>query len=220
MSKVRHDVLSKTLFLTGIDLVTMQNEITALKFRTEQLETALNSQVNKNKDLSRTLDDQVNRNLRKTLIFRGISGTSDESWSKTSDKLAKFLSDIDCNHLSVNEVLHDIDRAHRPNTNEVTPNANRNSPPPIFVQFNTWKSAQYYMKSVIDYNKNLRNREEATVFVDQMYSRDVTARRKSAIELRKELKKNGDKSKMFIKFPAILMKYDVNTKKYIEFKKF
>ena len=218
-TKDRLDNLEQ-LIPEGLDLVTLQNEVTALKYRTEQLEAKLNTQENVNESISKLLDDQVNRNLRKTLIFRGIQGNYNESWSKTSNKLAKFLSDIDQNHLRFGDILHDIDRAHRPNENNETDRNGQSSTPPIFVQFNTWKAAQYYMHQVIDYNKKSRNEAAVSVYVDQMYSKELTERRKKAIDLRKQRRTDGDKSKMLVKFPATLMKFDDTARKYVELQKF
>ena len=163
------------------DIAESKNQINTL---TEKLNII---SIEKSK-LDDIVDDQTNRSLRKTLIFRGIKEQHNESWAQTARQLAKLLSDI--NHeVNINDVLQDIDRAHQPAGNKRDNDICR----PIFVQFTTWKNAQYYMDSLIRHNKQLkRNNQDTTVFVDQMYSQKLTSRRKSVAKLRMDMKDGGD----------------------------
>uniref|UniRef100_A0A7M6DNF6 Uncharacterized protein n=1 Tax=Clytia hemisphaerica TaxID=252671 RepID=A0A7M6DNF6_9CNID len=204
-----------------------ENKITILETTTDHLKAdILNlskklSSLSTEKDrLEQTLDDQINRNLRKTLIFLGIKEEENEKCSKTASKLATFLSNID-NKVNYDDVMTDIDRAHRPAGNRNDRNNNNNKDRPIFVQFTSWKSAEYYFDSLVQHNRSLkRNNTSTEVYVDHMYSPKVTARRKIASNLRKEIQERGDNAKMYVKYPAILMKYDTQAKKYLPFQEF
>ena len=60
------------------------------------------------------IDDQVNRNMRKTLVIRGISQTDKkELWEDTSNHLANKISQITNNEITKVDVLNSIERAHR-----------------------------------------------------------------------------------------------------------
>ena len=207
-----------------INLNSLKTQIATLQLETNEIKAKLDIETTRNNTLEKSLDDQVNRNLRKTLIFRGIKEDKNETWSQTSKKLATYLSHIDHNYYRSNDILQDIDRAHRASPKDQDDQDHQDHLPakskPIFVQFNSWKAAQYYLKSVINYNRNLRNPDEPKVYVDQMYSKEVTTRRKMAIERRKELRSNGVREKMFIKYPATLMQFNNEAKKYIELEKF
>lgn len=61
----------------------------------------------------KTLDDQVNGNMRTTLVFRGVPETENkDDWEATTDHLAKPLCQTD-ESFTKNEIINDIERAHR-----------------------------------------------------------------------------------------------------------
>ena len=81
-----------------------QNEIDEMKSEIAKLNDA-------NTHLNALLDDQINRNMRTTLIFKGIKEEKDEGWEQTEDRLVDVLS----RHLNLNKdnLKGMIERAHR-----------------------------------------------------------------------------------------------------------
>ena len=126
--------------------------------------------------LTKDLDDQTNRNMRNTLVFYGIRESTEEDWDKTSKTLATYLSKLTRNK-KLNQITYDIDRAHRSANNP----DKKDEPRPIFAKFTTWKNAQFYKSLIINNNKSLKTKNKhSTVFVDQLYSKTVSKRRKQA----------------------------------------
>ena len=58
------------------------------------------------------LDDQIDRNMRETLIIHGIKG-SETSWDATKKLLCSFLEELSEGVLNRNDIHYSIVRAHR-----------------------------------------------------------------------------------------------------------
>ena len=91
-----------------------------------------------------------------------------------------------------------------------------NKTSPVYAKLFSWKEAQFIIQS---YKKsNISNKTQ--IYVDQMYSPKLTARRNEAMILRKELKLKNEITAGFIQYPATLMgkiNGDSNFKKIKEF---
>ena len=128
---------------------------------------------------------------------------------KTSKTLATYLSKINKSK-KYQDIIKDIDRAHR---SKKQSEEKKDEPRPIFVKFTSWKNAQLYKSFVVKNNKYLKSKgKSVTVFVDQMYSQNVSERRKQAFEARKKLREEGENTKTFVKYPATLMKQNAEGK--------
>ncbi|XP_065642635.1 uncharacterized protein LOC136074258 [Hydra vulgaris] len=95
-----------------------------------------------------------------------------------------------------------VERAHRGKKN------NNNSPAYIYAKFYDWKDVQH----VIHTFKNLINSKfmGMSIYVNQMYSPLLTARRNEALLTRKQLKANNVITSDFIAYPATLMLIHLN----------
>ena len=61
-------------------------------------------------ELEALLDDQINRSMRSTLVFKGIEG-NERSWSETTAILAKTISSME-RTITEEKVVAMVDRAH------------------------------------------------------------------------------------------------------------
>ena len=165
------------------------------------LKSEINTLKKSQEDLRNQLDDQMNRGMRKTLIFRGVKEEPNENWAATEKILVNTL----INNTDITPQIAErlIERAHRgkKSTSNNT-NNNINTPTPIFAQFYDWKDAQ----NILDQFKriNITNKNKK-IFVDQLYSPTLTARRNLALLERKSLKENKIIASGYVAFPAILM---------------
>ena len=79
------------------DILAKKNEIETLKDSVEPLQ-------NGNVKLTKSLDEQIDRNMRETLIFGGVNGV-EKSWEDTKVNLANLLT-----KLEEKKVEHKADR--------------------------------------------------------------------------------------------------------------
>jgi len=143
------------------------------------------------------LDDSINRSMRSTLIFRGIPELhdKDQSWDQTTESLIDCLKKINPDYDQEN-IRDDIERCHRGGKSE------------------------YYKELIINHNKV--QGKHSKIFVDQMYSKKLTERRKTALSYRLQFLSNSENtgSRLYVKYPAKLMVKRVNSNKYSLLKEF
>ena len=143
--------------------------------------------------LNSQLDDQVNRGLRTTLIFRDIpQGERQETWDQTTTVLAKSLKSV-LPGISEESIKAKIERAHRAKS---TSN--------IIAKFSSWKDSESITKSLINYNRKAHDKSKL-FYVSQMYSKELTNRRDEALKLRKELIQANKNTTYILTYPAKLM---------------
>ena len=172
-----------------------ETRIERLEKQLHNLKNEINKVENNSSNLSSLVSDNINRSMRSTLIIKGLPEDQGETWENTTTKLINTLAEMDGN-LNKDVISDDIERAHRGGKQ------NRNRPRLLFVKFHSWKKSELY-RSIIC--KHSRENKDSTIIADQMYSQDVTKRRNEALKYRRELINNGDKRKMYIRFPAKLM---------------
>jgi len=183
-----------------IKLADLESEQSNINFENISLKNSLSQLSLELKSTQDKLDDQVNRGMRSTLIFRGIPEEGNETWDKTMKTLCTTLANIDPS-LDLSQLERNIDRAHRGG------HSNQNGKPrPIFAKFSSWKQSELVKSAVISHNKNKsRTDDYPTLFVDQMYSEDVARRRREALKERRKLIDDGIKDKLALRFPAKLV---------------
>ena len=95
-------------------------------------------------------DEQKDRHLRSTLIFKKIPLKGNEnSWEDTTDKLANTIN-RHCPELGIGFLKRAIERCHRNIKNDriVTEN-NRNTAPSISTKLLSWKDANEVLSKII-----------------------------------------------------------------------
>ena len=154
------------------------------------------------KELEDQVEDQTNRNMRSTLIIKGIKEDKNEkNWDDATNALVRNLTSIfDWDP----DILHaDIERCHRGRKEAEARNEdNRNQQPrPIYVKFHSWKAAEQIRRKIISANKEKRTR----IIVSHMFSKKTTKRMNEQLEIRKHLLNENKDWRAVVKFPGILL---------------
>ena len=188
LGNIQKDVLElKTNANTANELIsTNSQDILNLNQQMAQLTDA-------NIDLQKTLDDQINRNLRKTLIFKNVDETvgHQETWADTTQIIADLISRTSNENVDPNNIKASIERCHRGKGNL----SNQSKPRLIFVKFNKWKDSEH-TKDLFRRNSKIR--------VEQMYSPAVTQRRNDAMIERRQLLDSKTIVSGYLDYPATL----------------
>ena len=187
------------------DIKTNTFELGELKKTVQQLEQD-------NERLAKSLDDQIDRNMRETLIFSGIGGTN-ESWEQTKENLASTLEKLEKKKVvkeedrySYDDFFDSIVRAHRGGKG-------RKNESKIYAKFSS--------QQLVDHIKTLSlvNRD---IFINQMHSPMVNERLFKGRQLIKTLKASAaSKSwKLYMNDRCQLMCKRPGEDKYVMYKQF
>lgn len=216
--------------------IAMEQRISSVEVSVSQLETKstvnesnINQLEQKISFLENQMDDQINRSLRNTLIFRDINEQNDERNGEVS--CSNIIANMISNNLNIrfDDAFDMIDRCHRGNIsfadvaninneNGADGRKNQSKIRPIYVKFCFWKDAQWVLRSLVE--NNIRNKSK--IKVDQMYSKSLSKRRNEALILRKDLLKDKSNSiiKAYLAYPARLMVKEEHATKFSCFKSF
>ena len=203
IQKVADDALKKAQD-NATKLETFTAKFEKLNEKCEELEkrnTELSSNVTSNgriiKSLEHKLEDSINRQCRKTLVFKGVKEERDESWQMTEQILAKKISEASNGETSEQTAKRMIERAHRSR-----PNRFKKGSRDIYAAFYDWKDTEYVQQLFT--TKNIKDRK-FKIYCEQKYGSITTARRNMALMARKTLKENGEIASGYIAYPAKLM---------------
>ena len=190
----------------------------------QRVSTLLTEKV---RSLEEQIEDRTNRQMRKSIIFKGIEESPHETWNDTEEKLAKVMSEVTGKPLS--ETSEWIERGHRtgkPSTGKaseaiVPGDSNsgryvRKGPRVITAGFYDWKDAQHVLDSFIKYNIQNKSKYSA----EQKFGPLTTRRRNEALVERRKLITNRSIKSGFIAYPARLMVKNVNENSYRLYKDF
>ena len=183
----------------------------SLESEIKNLKTALHTQQevtikleDKVESLNDQLDDQINRGLRSTLVFRGINKKDNETWDETVSVLASTINNL-IPSITIDWMKKAIERAHRTNSSENEKAHRANSSPNIIVKFVSWKDSELVKHSIIEYNKKHTQDGSTLINVNQMYSKALQARYNAAMLYRKELIKESPGMSYIVKYPAKIL---------------
>ena len=156
--------------------------------------------------LQNKLNEQQDRSLRSTLIFKKIpyNKTTETSWEDTKIVLASEISKR-CPDFSFDYLKQSIERCHR-NINNKGNNAERI--PSISARFTSWKDSSNFLNMLINSNKKDKKN---TLTVSQQYSDATTNRRNAALKERKLLIEQKKDMDYRVNYPAVLMGRKKNT---------
>ena len=161
--------------------------------------------------MEESLDDQINRGLRSTLIFKGIKEERNETWEQTEEHLINIITRHTKLDRGAIEIM--IERAHRGKSSTKS-----KGPSHIYVKFHSWKDSELVKYEFIELQKK---HPKIGVRVEQMFSTKLTLRRNAALLERKTLLENKSITNGYIKYPAVLMiKKDKGDKNYTLFKSY
>ena len=120
-----------------------EKKIKLLETENQKLKEALNStsntantNANAINALEERIEDRTNRQLRKTMVFRGVPEENDnETWDDTKSLLAAEIAKV--LNYEESEAVEMLERVHRAAPN---PHYKGSAPRPIFSAFNYWRT--------------------------------------------------------------------------------
>ena len=158
------------------------------------------------------LEDQTNRNCRRTLIVKGVKENQNESWKDTKKLLCVVLFRLTQLDSNTNDISNWIERAHR---GRQTKDGSKDGIRDIHVLFFDWNCSQLILSEFIKHGRG------QNVFIEQRYGPDTTFRQNKAKEERRSLINDKIIQSGYVKFPATLMvKYSKDDTKYVPHKDF
>ena len=177
-------------------------EIARLKGTIESLVSINKGQSNKLGKLVELVEDRTNRQLRNTLVFKGIPVTKGErhgmkeAWNETRKVLAETLAQHVLD-LSVESAQNIFERVHR--GRPIAKNVQNRH---IYARVFDWNMSEKLkndMRKVNTQNPSLK------IYCEQMYGPRTSQRRNHALSIRKTLKSNNEIVSGYVSFPAKLM---------------
>ena len=147
--------------------------------------------------MEQNVNDIQGRIRRKTLIFRGVPEGKEGSDSWQNCKL--FISNFISNHLGLRKGK-EIERAYRSSSAR---DHNRIVLRLIMVQFLRWEDANTVLDNAPKPLKKNSFKDEKgetiLVFIEQMYSPEISRQRQQALQVRKHLKNDFPVAVVFLK---------------------
>ena len=183
----------------------LKKDVTKLQEENTHLKTKLQNTINSQNKFEEVIEDNKNRQLRKTLVFKGIpekqnnedNSTRSENWDETATTLADTMAGA--LKISTEVAAKMVERCHRAAPN---PNYRGNMPRPIFASFLDWRDSE---RTKLAFRKN-----NTGVFAEQKVGPRTTIRRNMALKERKRLFEQGAIFNAFVQHPARLMVKDSN----------
>ena len=144
------------------------------------------------------LEDLRNQSMRSTLIFKTIKEENESTWEDSARVLGKFIStDLDMNYTD-EKINMFISRVHR--DSQGSPKSHPKGPRPLFLQFTNWPFAKEVQSRII----SLTSRRVLSVYVNQVFSKELTERRNTALKYRKEVLETEPHLTIKLDYPAVL----------------
>ena len=165
--------------------------VTSEKFQTAALESF--------KQLEGKLEDRTNRQLRQTIVVKGLPEKQDEKWSDTRNILAKHISKA--YDIEYKKVYSMFERVHRGGGDGY--NNSKKGKRDIYALCSHWDDSELLVWGSFDANKKKAKKDR--IFIDYKYGPLTTLRRGQALKKRKEVLDQKLYRNAFVKFPAVLM---------------
>ncbi len=179
--------------------------------RVDDLEKQLLEQNDKVKSLEDNLDDLKNRQMRKTLVFRGFPEGCEgqDTWDNCKSFLTTFVAGLKL-HLPL---AVEIERAHRGPKNSRSNGSSK--PRPIYAQFLRWSDANAVLQSgtsALIKSPYMVEGKKVPIFIDQMVTQRIRDMQNNSMKIRKYLRSVHQDWKIYVRYPADIM-YKTNTMK-------
>ena len=138
------------------------------------------------------VEEGTNRQLRKTLVIRGIPEQQHEKWSDTDSTLSSIIAKT--MDIPLQEAGKMIDRCHRGGNPKFYKENNKHRP--IYAAMHRWKDCENFIWEA---------RKKRTALVDYKYGPITTVRRNIALKKRREILDSKLVTKAHVAYPARLM---------------
>ena len=191
--------LKKELHLKNAVIDNLKSEVASIKASNEELVKFQNSSLESFKLLEEKLEDRTNRQLRQTVVIKGLPEKDGEKWTDTRNALAKHISKA--YKIEFKKAYALFDRVHRGGGDgfEKRKKGKRD----IYALCSSWDNSEFLVWNSFKANKTLPKKDR--VFIEYKYGSLTSLRRGQALKLRKELIEKKEFKNAYVKFPAILM---------------
>ena len=202
IAKRTEDQVAKFVAANSSSFDDLKSKVDALVAVNDELKIGMETQIIKFHVLEKRLEDQTNRNSRKSLVFKGIPERGHESWDDTRDILAEVIS----KHADVrnDEAFNMIERCHRSSLKhqQQSRSNQKKGKRNVYCAFHSWDDSQFVLER---FRRACVKGGNGGVYVEQKYGTITTARRNHALSIRKGLKADGTITNGYISYPARLM---------------
>ena len=180
------------------DIDILKQEISLIKVQNLNITSLSDISVANVKKLEDRIEERTNRQLRKTIVIKGIQELDGgESWMDTRELVAETLSThIKC--LSYDEALDMFERVHR---GPPTKNIAKKNARDIYAALHDWDDCEFLTKTFRKINAKNKNLK---IYIDYKYGPLTTRRRSEALKVRKELLSDRTIVAGYIAYPAKL----------------
>ena len=202
----------------------LKKDCAQLKDENINLKAQLKNATNEQEKTLEIIEENKNRQLRKTLVFKGIpektfrdesalnaDGTPksrSENWDDTASILAETIAKA-LEDTTYDDAFNMVERCHR---GAVNSRYKGTAPRPIFAAFLDWRDSERVKEAFRKNNAN--NNSNTKVFCENKFGPRTTVRRNLALKERKQLIENGQISNGYISHPARLMARETRGGKY------
>ena len=207
---------------------TLQNDIQLVKSTNEELTSANKSleakltslenfqvsTVESFRQLEEKLEDRTNRQLRQTIIVKGLPEKVNEKWADTRNILAKHVSKFYKMDFKDAYVL--FERVHRGGGNGYQDR--KKGKRDIYALCRKWDDSEFLVWNSFDANKSKPKKDR--VVIEYKYGPLTSQRRGEAMKMRKEILEEKAYKNAYVKFPALLMARKDGEDKYSLIKDF
>ena len=151
------------------------------------------------KQLETRVEDRTNRQLRQTIVVKGLPEKKNETWTDTRNILAKYVSKS--YNMEFKTAYGMFERVHRGggDGHDNKKKGRRD----IYALCSHWDDSELLVWGSFAANRNKPKKDK--VFIDYKYGPHTTLRRGEALKRRKEILEQKLYRNAFIKFPAVLM---------------
>ena len=191
------------------DISNLRSELDDLKLKTEELavNTNDNQSLSENiienvKSLEARVEERTNRQLRKTLVIKGLKELDSETWEDTRDLVAETIHK-NIKSVSFDEAYDMLERVHRGPYNPLKVGRRV-----IYAALYQWDDCEFIVNK---FRKINRLNGQLKLYVDYKYGPLTTCRRNEALKVRREPINEQKIVQGYISYPAKLhVKYDKN----------
>ena len=190
--------------------ITLVSRIDELEVKLQNLENSQNEHKcidpetgNKIKELENLVEERTNRQMRQTLVFKGIPEKKQESWKDTKYIVASTIAEY--TDISKEDACDMLNRVHR---SRPTQNPRKRNRRDIFAAMHSWEDCESLIKVFRNVNSERNSDSNDTgerVYIDYKYGPLTTLRRGEALKLRKELIDLKTIVSGYVSYPAKLM---------------
>ena len=185
-------------------VIKQQDEIEQLRCTNANLTEQIPASVSENiterlAEVEELVEERTNRQMRETLVFRGLEEQPRETWSDTKHSLSEIISET-CG-VTYEDAALSINRCHR-SASRMTKDGRKIKSRPIYANFYEWEITENIISCFRESNILYPH---FNIKADYKYGPLTTKRRNEALKVRWQLKSDKKISKGFIQYPAKLL---------------